>query len=402
MKHFFSISFVLATFSLWSQSIDVSKREHKFDVMVNGTSISGYLFLPEDVLAPLDVVIAVHGSGGLVSDCDDSDEIPAFKSQFRFWRDSLPKTGRAIFFIESFCERGVDSFKSKTPPEDEILSPYQVRAEDVKQSARLLDNLTFTDDSGSEKSLIDDQVWIGWSHGAGAVIAAAYEVPDNTDAIVYDVSSSGDQYDYGPPLSTSFEGVKGVMAWYGGYNFFGYFKDGSDIFYEPIDGISIVTHCGSNDDICFKDSNEAFIQKIKDEGHDISRYVYDDVNHSFDNAKDDDSNEDQDGRDLARERAFNFFDEMFRDGDEQPPLGIVESETLAIYPNPAGNRLNLLLKTEKPSQYSIFDSSGKMVQAGTLRSFSTQIDIIDIAEGTYNIMLSTDDGVSKRFRFIKK
>ena len=139
-------------------------------------TLTDTFFYRPDLIDPIDVIIAAHGSGGLVSDCDDVDEIPEFKSQFRFWRDEVPKTGRAIFFIESFCERGVDSFAGKTPPEDQKLSPYQVRAEDVKQSARLLERLKFVKD-GLEQTLIDDQVWIGWSHGAGAVVAAAYKVP---------------------------------------------------------------------------------------------------------------------------------------------------------------------------------------------------------------------------------
>ncbi|MEP1096101.1 MAG: T9SS type A sorting domain-containing protein [Cyclobacteriaceae bacterium] len=401
MKHFFSISLVPFVFSLWSQTIDVGQREHKFVMSVNDVSINGYLFLPEDVASPLDVVIAVHGSGGLVSDCDDASEIPEFKSQFRFWRDSLPETGRAIFFVESFCERGVDSFKSKTPPQDQILSPYQIRAEDVKQSARLLQNLKFIDDSGIEKLLVDDQVWIGWSHGAGAVIAAAYKVPNSTDDLEFDVSSSGSSYSYGPPLSASFEKVKGVMAWYGGYNFFGYFKDGGDIFYEPIEGISIITHCGSNDDICFKDSNEEFVKKIEDEGQSVTRYIYEDVNHSFDNAKDDDSTEDQNARDLARERAFKFFDEMFSD-EELSPLGIDTSLDWKVYPNPAGDFLNVAGQNGRGLSYSIFDLSGRVVKTGALLPLTTEIDLRTLPNGIYSISISNGAHVLERSKFIKK
>ena len=187
---------------------------------------------------------------------------------------------------------------------------------------------------------------------------------------------------------------KGSWAWYGGYNFFGYFKDGSEIFYEPIDGITIITHCGSNDDICFKNSNEAFIQKMIDDGQNVTRYIYENVNHSFDNAKEDDSMEDEDARDVARERAFDFFDQIFK--NEEPVLGLLHT-TISIYPNPANEFLFLETSYLNPASFKIFDSTGKARKRGMILS-SGRIDIRSFSDGVYFLSIDSDvQNVQKRF-----
>lgn len=404
MKHFIPISFALlfSFFRVHAQLIDITKSQHKLTVTVADQMINGYLFLPDNITQSIDVIIAVHGSGGLVSDCADTNEIPEFKSQFRFWRDSIPKTGRAVFFIESFCERGVDSFQGMTPPEDEILSPYQIRAEDVKQSARLLESFTFVNGEENEVSLIDDQVWIGWSHGAGAVVAAAYEVPDNVSDLVFDVSSRGETYVYSKPLSDSYSNVKGIMAWYGGYNFFGYYKDGSDIFYRAIDDVNMAFHCGTNDNICFKDLNVDFIQKLTDDGTDITRYTYENVNHSFDNAKEDDSEEDQSARDQARARAFDFFDSMFKEEiSEEEVLSVMEKGGIQVYPNPTRDYLIVKGLFGSTYRFELIDNSGKSVTRGDFTN-SLSLNMKDFKEGLYTIKVYGMDSFESKRILIKK
>jgi hypothetical protein len=64
--------------------------------------------------------------------------------------------------------------------------------------------------------------------------------------------------------------------------------------------------------------------------------------------------------------------------------------TTNIFPNPANNNINVLLKNEVKSTYEIFDVTGKNMLNGSLNSDVNQINVSDLPAGFYFIKMISD------------
>ena len=78
--------------------------------------------------------------------------------------------------------------------------------------------------------------------------------------------------------------------------------------------------------------------------------------------------------------------------------------TLAAYPNPAGNLLNLLVKGagEADLSYSLHEAQGKLVGSKKISAPETQIDLGTCAAGAYMLTVTRQNTVIRTFRIIKK
>lgn len=78
-------------------------------------------------------------------------------------------------------------------------------------------------------------------------------------------------------------------------------------------------------------------------------------------------------------------------------LGEVAIELPSVYPNPANNELNIRF-SETIESYEIYDLSGKMLLTGA----STIVNLHDLSEGYYLIVMNTEQGVAtERFQIIR-
>ncbi len=83
-------------------------------------------------------------------------------------------------------------------------------------------------------------------------------------------------------------------------------------------------------------------------------------------------------------------------------VGIKEDElsSFNLYPNPANTDINVIFKSDNIGEkYSIIDPSGKVVLNGTINSVNCSININNLANGTYLILLK--DKVGGSFRVMK-
>jgi GEVED domain/Secretion system C-terminal sorting domain len=83
-------------------------------------------------------------------------------------------------------------------------------------------------------------------------------------------------------------------------------------------------------------------------------------------------------------------------------VGIKDTEpnSFSLYPNPANTNINLNLSTDDIGEkYSIVDPSGKIVLTGTITALNSSIDISNLTNGTYLIMIK--ERVNRSFRVIK-
>jgi hypothetical protein len=91
----------------------------------------------------------------------------------------------------------------------------------------------------------------------------------------------------------------------------------------------------------------------------------------------------------SSESLVNISKRQFLDyGDISGLLDI--NGTTNIFPNPANNYLNVLVKNDVKSFYQIFDGTGKNVLNGFLNSDVNQINVIDLPVGFYFIKLISD------------
>lgn len=84
-------------------------------------------------------------------------------------------------------------------------------------------------------------------------------------------------------------------------------------------------------------------------------------------------------------------DLVFSGGD----VGIDEITTndYSIYPNPATSQLIILSKNTSLSDFEIIDASGKILRTGKINGLYTQVDVSDIASGSYFIQLKGNQAV---------
>jgi hypothetical protein len=86
------------------------------------------------------------------------------------------------------------------------------------------------------------------------------------------------------------------------------------------------------------------------------------------------------------EALVNISKRQFLDyGDISGLLDVNEMTT--IFPNPANNYLNVLVKNDVRSTYQIYDVTGKVLNYGLLNSDVNQINISDLPTGFYFIKL---------------
>lgn len=77
---------------------------------------------------------------------------------------------------------------------------------------------------------------------------------------------------------------------------------------------------------------------------------------------------------------------------------------VAVHPNPVVNMLTLSLATDDLSGFDakVFDLSGHTVASVQVVSQDTQIDVSDLAKGTYIVAVSRNGKEMKTFKIIKK
>lgn len=73
---------------------------------------------------------------------------------------------------------------------------------------------------------------------------------------------------------------------------------------------------------------------------------------------------------------------------------------ISIYPNPAGDFLNIQSKDECDFQFYIYNKMGQMVKMGSSTYTETSISIADLKEGHYHILIKSDE-YSTSLPFIK-
>ncbi len=77
--------------------------------------------------------------------------------------------------------------------------------------------------------------------------------------------------------------------------------------------------------------------------------------------------------------------------------------TASVYPNPTVNFVTLSFadKDLKNTEYSLFDSKGKIISSQAVNSQQTNISMSGLATGTYFIKVLTNKTESKTFKIIK-
>ncbi|MPN45984.1 hypothetical protein SDC9_193563 [bioreactor metagenome] len=67
-------------------------------------------------------------------------------------------------------------------------------------------------------------------------------------------------------------------------------------------------------------------------------------------------------------------------------------KNIAIYPNPAANEVNVMLKNKsETASYSIYDRSGRIVAKGNI-SAEGKINVSNLANGNYILSIETKNG----------
>ncbi|MGV8915832.1 MAG: T9SS type A sorting domain-containing protein [Kaistella sp.] len=77
---------------------------------------------------------------------------------------------------------------------------------------------------------------------------------------------------------------------------------------------------------------------------------------------------------------------------------------ISVYPNPVKDFLTVDFNTEKleNSSYQLFDTSGKIIIQGNLKSAKSQISASSIATGMYILRITNAGKLVKTFKIIKK
>ncbi len=103
---------------------------------------------------------------------------------------------------------------------------------------------------------------------------------------------------------------------------------------------------------------------------------------------------------------FAFVQLNFGNWSFCPNLSTGETKTrensLDVYPNPTAQFLYIGKQSEKYSEISIIDMSGKLILQKKDHKFNEAIDVNDLAPGTYIIVCKTSDSKMYRNKFIKK
>ena len=73
----------------------------------------------------------------------------------------------------------------------------------------------------------------------------------------------------------------------------------------------------------------------------------------------------------------------------------INNEQLSVYPNPANNILNVVLRQAQDDNATlvITDMMGNTVKQSIMYNSQSLINVADLADGIYNISISTNDGV---------
>lgn len=78
----------------------------------------------------------------------------------------------------------------------------------------------------------------------------------------------------------------------------------------------------------------------------------------------------------------------------------VSGAGISIYPNPANAVLTI--ETNREFNYVMTDISGRVVGSGSLKNGNNQLQVQDLATGTYLIQLTNEANASQTLRFVKK
>ena len=76
--------------------------------------------------------------------------------------------------------------------------------------------------------------------------------------------------------------------------------------------------------------------------------------------------------------------------------------TLAIYPNPVKDVLNVKTETMNFESFQIYDVKGRVVKDVIVNQNSSQLNVADLESGVYMIKIVTDQGSSTTKKFIKQ
>lgn len=80
---------------------------------------------------------------------------------------------------------------------------------------------------------------------------------------------------------------------------------------------------------------------------------------------------------------------------------VSKKESIAIYPNPASNHINVKAATKLlKSVYTVYDNTGKAVLAGKINSENTIIELVNLSGGIY--LFSVGDNLKQTFKIVKE
>ena len=82
-------------------------------------------------------------------------------------------------------------------------------------------------------------------------------------------------------------------------------------------------------------------------------------------------------------------------------IGNLENSQLALFPNPANDYLYIQALGLENSAYSIYDASGRLVHYGKMEKEKQAISVINLARGSYQLMVTTPNGTAFIKPFIK-
>ena len=100
----------------------------------------------------------------------------------------------------------------------------------------------------------------------------------------------------------------------------------------------------------------------------------------------------------------NGEDSVFWINQTDPPLSVTENEVskISIYPNPVAELLNVSLSKDQNFEFTVIDIQGRVVIADKIDRKEKQINISQLTQGLYLIIIETTDNTIFRSKFLKK
>jgi hypothetical protein len=89
--------------------------------------------------------------------------------------------------------------------------------------------------------------------------------------------------------------------------------------------------------------------------------------------------------------------------EQSSESGITSQENISVYPNPAGNKLTVLIPAPSDNTViSIYDTGGKLVHTGRLNNATNDLNISSFRAGLYLVRILRNGTIIKSVKIIKQ